>query len=603
MLLQALVKYYEILSEDEESDIPKLGYSNVNVSYALNISKDGELLNVIPLKNQKMMLPVRLRKSVDIKSGFLWDTSSYVFGIDKEEVTLRTKKCFDDFKQIHINLLGGIICDEAKALINYVNRWNPEEALENNKIKDIIGTIKNENFIFKLDGGGYIHDNGEIKHEWEKYYEKESSNGEENICLVTGEKSIIARIHPKISGIGGTNPALVSFDKDSNAYCSYGKDGEQGLNSPVSVSSCIKYGLALNYLLSNSKNHIYLGSTKPKLNDKNEYIYDDVKDKRSETTVIFWSEAPHIRLKIEELANNLFSGDFTTDQDCDSYESFETELYQVFRKISHGQPVNFNNLQIWKSTFYVLGISPAKGRAVIKFIFKNTYEYFINKILDHYEDLKIEKSKESEKTIIPLKILLAQTANPKGQNDNAASSLLEGSVMRSILTGTPYPAALYNAVMIRIRAEYDINYYKAAIIKAYLLRCSNKNKYKEVLTVSLNPNSNNKAYVLGRLFAVLEKAQIDASSSGINSTIKDRYFTSACATPATVFPILLRLSSHHISKAEYGLANDNRIKEIMNILDIDNNPFPKNLSLEEQGVFILGYYHQKNTFYKKEEDK
>ena len=118
--------------------------------------------------------------------------------------------------------------------------------------------------------------------------------------------------------------------------------------------------------------------------------------------------------------------------------------------------------------------------------------------------------------------------------------------------------------------------------------------------MALNVQCDIKAYVLGRLFAVLEKAQEDASpETKLNSTIKDKYFTSACATPAGVFPVLLRLSNHHISKAEYGYVSENRIKEIMDILQVEDNPFPKNLSLEDQGVFILGYYHQKNTFYKK----
>ena len=171
----------------------------------------------------------------------------------------------------------------------------------------------------------------------------------------------------------------------------------------------------------------------------------------------------------------------------------------------------------------------------------------------------------------------------------------------SILQGLPYPRALYNAVITRIRAEHKVNYYKAAIIKAYLLRDKNtRNKHEEVLNMALNEQSNNKAYVLGRLFAVLEKAQEDANP-GIKATIKDRYFTSACATPASVFPVLLRLSTHHISKAEYGYVSDNRIKGIMDILNIEDNPFPKNLSLDDQGIFILGYYHQKNTNYKKVE--
>ena len=181
--------------------------------------------------------------------------------------------------------------------------------------------------------------------------------------------------------------------------------------------------------------------------------------------------------------------------------------------------------------------------------------------------------------------------------------------MRSVLTGLPYPSALYYGIINRIRADSDdeksniqkINSLRAAIIKACLLRkyrSKEMNPYQEVLTMSLNKESKNQAYLLGRLFAVLEKAQEEAAfPAKLNSTIKDRYFTSACANPATTFPVLLRLSQHHISKAEYGFSTERKIREIMDSFDVDKEPFPRALSLEEQGIFILGYYHQRSNFF------
>jgi len=181
--------------------------------------------------------------------------------------------------------------------------------------------------------------------------------------------------------------------------------------------------------------------------------------------------------------------------------------------------------------------------------------------------------------------------------------------MRSILGGTAYPAALYYAIINRVRADADdsksgirkINYIRASVIKAYLIRKYrnfSENPYQEVLVMSLNDESRIPAYLLGRLFAVLEKAQQEAIGD-VNASIKDRYFTSACASPSTIFPMLLRLSQHHISKAEYGYATDRRIQNIMNLLDVEKNPIPTRLTLDEQGIFILGYYHQRADFFTK----
>jgi CRISPR-associated protein Csd1 len=179
--------------------------------------------------------------------------------------------------------------------------------------------------------------------------------------------------------------------------------------------------------------------------------------------------------------------------------------------------------------------------------------------------------------------------------------------MRAILTDSPYPAALYNAIINRLRADMDdqqnrihkINYVRAAVVKAFLRRKYRRQPQhpsQEVLVMSLNEKSTIPAYVLGRLFAVLEKVQKEAVGD-MNATIKDRYFTSACASPASVFPVLLRLSQHHISKAEYGYASDNRIQGLLNLLDVEKHPFPARLSLDEQGIFVLGYYHQRVAFY------
>jgi CRISPR-associated protein Csd1 len=261
--------------------------------------------------------------------------------------------------------------------------------------------------------------------------------------------------------------------------------------------------------------------------------------------------------------------------------------------------------------FYILGLAPNAARISVCFFITDPFEKIVERIMGHYRDLEMVKEFDSQPTYITVRHFLDETVSKKAR-EAKAPPLMAGAVFRAILTNAPYPAALYYAILNRIRADIDdsskgihkISYVRAAAIKAFLLRKyrnQSRNPFQEVLVMSLNEQSTIPAYVLGRLFAVLEKVQQEAIGN-VNASIKDRYFTSACASPASVFPILLRLSQHHISKAEYGYTSDRRIQEILNLLDIEKNPIPPRLSLDDQGVFILGYYHQRAAFYARKTD-
>jgi len=283
----------------------------------------------------------------------------------------------------------------------------------------------------------------------------------------------------------------------------------------------------------------------------------------------------------------------------------------ISEKILKVKPINLQEIEneIDGSTrFHVLGLSPNAARISICFYETSSFKEIAEKLIRHHEDLYI-----GQKYPWSIWRIVNETVSRKAK-EASPSPLLAGAVMRSVLTGLPYPAALYNGIITRIRADSDdektksqkINTIRAGIIKACLLRkyrYLNTNPYQEELTMALNVESKNQAYLLGRLFAVLEKAQEEASSNRLNSTIKDRYFTSACANPATTFPVLLRLSQHHIAKAEYGYTIERKIREIMDAFEVDNDPFPRSLSLEEQGIFVLGYYHQRSYFFVRKENK
>ncbi|MDF2672534.1 MAG: csd1 family CRISPR-associated protein [Clostridiales bacterium] len=593
MILQSLVNYYEILANDEESNIPKLGYCKAKISYAVNISVDGELLNIIPLKigaprgkkivevSQSMEVPDLGGKTSGVKSNFLWGNSNYVFGIDNKGKLKRSKECFEAFKQLHTKFLQDIDNAMAKAVTNFVSNWDSDKAMEHPALKEYLDEIlSGGNFVIKVNSGEFVHQNKEIRQAWEKHISN-SDNINVMQCLVTGKDSSIARLHPNISGVRGAlsvGGSMVSFNKP--AYESYGRDDQQGLNAPVSEYATFAYTTVLNYLLADISHKIYLG----------------------DATIVFWAESPK-KIYQDFMSLYINGGTVNNDENIVNDEVAASEVKSIFEKIAQGKPIDeLSDVFDEKTNFHILAISPNAARLAVRFFISNSFGELVNKIAMHYRDLRIEKQYPTDPDVFSIWRLLNETVSPKS-NDKAANPLMAGATLKAIITGYPYPASLYNSIMLRIKAEKDINYYKVSIIKGYLLRkCKSTNKYKEVLVMALNENSDNRAYIFGRLFAVLEKAQLDANP-GINSTIKDRYFTSACATPASVFPILLRLSQHHISKAEYGYASDKKIANILEKLDIDNNPFPSNLLLDDQGVFILGYYHQRNALYQKNNNK
>ena len=321
-----------------------------------------------------------------------------------------------------------------------------------------------------------------------------------------------------------------------------------------------------------------------------------------DTTVVYWAESP------KPIYQDIFTAMLSPQS-----EDQNRLMDNIMKRIAQGKPVA-DDIDI-QTPFYSLGLAPNAARLSVRFFLRDSFGNFITHIRQHYEDLDIAHAPQ-DFPYLTLYWLLRETVN-SNSNDKAASPLMSGEVIRSILLGSPYPRALQSAVILRIRAEQDdedrhskkITRGRAAILKACLRRNSDKKNYEEVLEVSLKEESDNRAYVLGRLFAVLEKAQRDANP-GINSTIKDRYFTSACATPGSVFSTLFKLYENHIEKirkAENGkgiaIYDDRLVSSLMNKLSVDGDPFPAHLLLNEQSVFVLGYYHQVQSFFTPKDKK
>lgn len=590
MILGALVDYYEILAEAGEISRP--GYCMANASFALNLKENGTLIGATPLKIEKqrgknkvevpkrLKVPEQIKRTVGIGANFLCDNSGYVLGIDNKGKPQRTRQCFEAFRKLHHEVLEGVGCPAAHAVLAFLDGWQPEKATDYAAIADDIGALTaGGNIVFRVAGQGYTHDDVDIRCAWEKYKARDSASPVMQ-CLITGQQAPAARLHASIKGVRGgqsTGVSIVSFN--ARAYESYGRDEQQGFNAPVSEYAAFAYTTALNHLLADTEHKQIFG----------------------DTTVVYWAQSQKriYRDIISFSLNPIFEGN---EREIVTNTGTQRDVGTIFEKLLEGIPVDcFREAFDPKTRFFVLGLAPNAARLSIRFCYENEFGRVIENVKAHYDALEIERS-PMDFRYLPLWKLMQETVSPKSR-DKASSPLLSGATLRAIFSGQPYPEALYNNVILRVKAERDISRGKAAIIKA-CLTTSHKQKYKEVLTVSLNEQSNNQAYVFGRLFAVLEKAQLDANPY-INTTIKDRYFASACATPASVFPILLRLAGHHTSKSDYGYVSERKIRDLLDKIEVESNPYPAHLSLPDQGVFILGYYHQmKANFTKKDkEDK
>lgn len=594
MIINALCRYYDILAPVTEYDLPQSGYSRVKVSFALNISENGELLNVIDLREKdeksKKMQPVYMtvpeqngRAGTAPKPYFLCDNCSYVLGFDESKKEEAIKK-FEAFKELHNSLLKEADDGYAKAISNFLEKWDPSYAGDNKLIKewykDLLGA---GNIVFRVDGlFGFAHEQESLKNLW-KSRPKETEGQIVSQCLVTGKLGVIQQRHAKIKGVLGlsSDSALVAINSQaSNAYDSYGK--ENAFNSPISEEAVFKYSTALNYLLSSTDNRVQIG----------------------DATTVFWAESP--KKAYAEIANILFVGSYKREEGDARNVDTEDLIKDILLCVKEGRRISDITDEIDDDTkFYILGLSPNAGRIAVRFVYVNSFGSFVKNIGMHYEDMELEDAPKH----IPIWQILNETV-PKVLKEKKVSPLLGGAVMRSVILGTAYPYTLYSAILGRIRSEQDdrekkissINQTRVSIIKAYLRRNAriHKNKeYGEVLTVSLNEGSRNPAYLLGRLFAMLERAQENASGTELNSTIKDRYFSTASASPRSVFPTLIRLSQHHLAKADNSKWIEIKMGEIMDGL----TTFPAHLNIEEQGVFVLGYYHQRQSFFKKKEEK
>lgn len=579
MILQALAGYYQRLAKEGGSDVAPEGFEKKEISFLIVIDKAGNFVDLSDTRDgagkkkqgRVFTVPKGVKKTSGIAANLLWDTANYVLGIPKIDAKKEAKKDPEETARLQKEAFAKKIADElttimtddgVKAVLAFLAHTEYPALFAHPCWQDIAdgGPV----LTFKLsDEDGLVCERPAVLAALTAGRAVDAGAAVGQACLVSGQIDEPVRLHTSIKGVWGAQSSganIVSFNLD--AFRSFGK--EQGLNAPVGKQAEFAYTTALNTLLSKgSRQRIQVG----------------------DSSTVFWASQKH---QVEDLFADLFGMEAKENPD---------QLTQAVRSLYAAPRAGTPPLDDDLTPFYVLGLAPNAARIAIRFWHAGTVGDTARHIRQHFDDCALVHGPNQHEHLSLFRLLVSTALQGKSEN---IPPNLSGNFMKAILTGTPYPQTLLSAVIRRCRAEREITYPRVALIKAILVR--NRSYYttqeKEV-DVALDTGNTNIGYRLGRLFAVLEKIQEEASP-GINATIRDRFYGSASGTPVAAFPHLMKLKNHHLSKLENrGLAVN--LEKVVGEIMEGINDLPTHLSLQDQGRFAVGYYHQRQDFFKKSE--
>lgn len=574
-ILSALARAYTRLP-----DAPPYGFSTEKIGLVIGLNEDGTVASVSDIrdgtgkkKTPKMLeVPQGVKRSSGIAPNFLWDKTAYVLGVTAAEGK-RTAEEHAAFVERHLTALADSGDAGLQALAAFLRNWKPEDFVPPLWLDD----MKDQNVVFALESERlvrFLHDRPAARATWIAV----AAEGERQQvqCLVSGKKGPLALLHPSIKGVWGAQTAgasIVSFNLDAfTSYCH-----EQGENAPVSEASAFAYTTALNSFLAKGSGHrLQIG----------------------DTSTVFWAEAPE--REQEALAEGFFSSWFNDPAVAEEGRTAEEALAakQVGDKLDQmrqGLPLRRIAPELAEGVrFYVLGLSPNAARLSVRFWLDNDFATLAENYRHYLDDMRLEPMPEALvgapfwRCLIEVAVL--------GKRENVPPHLA-GEWLRAMLNGAPYPQSLLAGVLMRLRADRRVAPLRIAILKAILKR----NRKMEV-PVALDPENTNKGYLLGRLFAVYEEVQAAALGRNVNATVKDKFYGSASAQPRSVFALLDRGSANHLSKVGKQSPGrrvnlEKKIGDIMASMSPGEDPFPANLPTEDQALFGLGYYHQRNVFF------
>jgi CRISPR-associated protein Csd1 len=571
--LASLARAYERMAK--RGEVPPFGYSNERIGFLIPLEPDGTLAGPpIDLRDHKnrqiappMTVPQPKKRTVAVEPNFLWDKTSYALGVTAKE-SRRTAEEHAAFVALHLERLADSDDPGLVALRRFLEAWEPASFTGLDWPKE----MKDQNVVFALESERLervcIHDRDAARALWTRL--SEGGDRTQAVCLVTGERGPVARLHPSIKGVWGaqtTGASIVSFNLE--AFTSYGH--KQGDNAPVSEAAAFAYTTVLNAFLQRDSGHrIQVGNA----------------------STVFWADASNASaVDVSEALFGALFGDAPIDEGKAS-----ARVRSVLEKIRSGRPLAEADPRLAEGVrFFVLGLSPNASRLSVRFWLEDDFGRLTERFARHLEAMQIEPPPSDESPSI-WRCLIETAVQRKTEN---ISPNLAGEWMRAILTGLPYPRTLLAAVLMRLRADRDVNAMRVAILKAVLL----STRMTMEVPVSLDPDNRQPGYLLGRLFAAYEYAQTQALGGSVNATIRDKYYSTASATPRAVFPLLQRTATHHLArlrKERPGAARrvDDRIGQIFELADPEKL-VAATLPAAQQAMFAIGYYHQKNEFYRK----
>lgn len=592
MIIPALVSLYDRRASEGDESLAPAGHSRQSVSFAVVLNKNGTLHSFEPRFveiQREVTKKVKGKPVTEIKSEqrhekllvlgagkpsgsglnpcFLWDNAAYMLGFKLDDPKpARTREAFKAFRDRHLALVSQIKDDGFKAVCKFLDSWDPKDAKGHE-----LGDITTAFGVFRLKAEQrFVHESPAVCEWWEANRPRDGEDADvpKAPSLSSGKPAIIARLHqPMIKPVFGaqsSGAAIVSFNQP--AFESFGKS--QGENAPVATEDAFKYCTALNLLVGDDRHRTRIG------ND----------------TYVYWADEGRGGAEAIGLMGICLNNAAVTPQ-----------LQTIWEKFRAGLPIK--ELDASSTRFYILGIAPNMSRLSIRLWLDSSVADISARFRAHADACRIDSAPDDAGTPT-VRQIVAETCPPKGgfADTDRLTPNLASELIRAIMLGTPYPRRLFSAILDRVRIEgvadastrndyRAAQYRRCAMLRAFLIRNA-----KMEVPVALDTNRNDTPYLLGRLFAILERTQENASNNTLNRTIKDSSFGAALATPAAVFPRLIKLSNHHLNKIEFAGQRTKREKELGEVLGRMTD-FPRTLGLEAQGLFAIGYYHQRQAYF------